>query len=180
MVVRPGTDITADGGALIEIIDHGLGMSAERLDEENSRLIRRERLDLVPTKVLGLFVVGSLARRSGIRVALSRTPGGGVTGTVWLPAALLLAVQPMRHPVHGSGGDRGPGSIGAPATPEPGPGPESTTPEPEPTPATPLPVRTPATLPERRSTAPSQPGELPRRLPQRTDEEGADAASEPR
>lgn len=180
VVVRPGTDITADGGALIEIIDHGLGMSAERLDEENSRLIRRERLDLVPTKVLGLFVVGSLARRSGIRVALSRTPGGGVTGTVWLPAALLLAVQPAGTPSTAAEvtGDRA--ASAPPATPEPGPGPESTTPEPEPTPATPLPVRTPATLPERRSTAPSQPGELPRRLPQRTDEEGADAASEPR
>ncbi|WP_190144765.1 sensor histidine kinase [Streptomyces glebosus] len=173
VVVRPGTDITADGGALIEIIDHGLGMSAERLDEENARLIRRERLDLVPTKVLGLFVVGSLARRSGIRVTLSRTPGGGVTGTVWLPAALLLAVQPAATPSTAADvtGDRT--ASAPPATPEPGP-------EPEPAPATPLPVRTPATLPERRSTAPSQPGELPRRLPQRTDEEEASAASEPR
>ncbi|WSW55903.1 HAMP domain-containing protein [Streptomyces platensis] len=174
VVVRPGTDITADGGALIEIIDHGLGLSAERLEEENSRLIRRERLDLVPTKVLGLFVVGSLARRSGIRVTLSRTPGGGVTGTVWLPAALLLAVQTVGTPSTAADvtGDRA--ASAPPATPEP----EPTTSEPAP--ATPLPVRTPATLPERRSTAPSQQGELPRRLPQRTDEEGADAASEPR
>ncbi|MFE1766036.1 ATP-binding protein [Streptomyces angustmyceticus] len=98
VVVRPGTDITADGGALIEIIDHGLGMSADRLGEENARLVRRERLDLVPTKVLGLFVVGSLARRSGIRVALSRTPGGGVTASVWLPSALLPAVLPAGTP----------------------------------------------------------------------------------
>ncbi|KIZ16062.1 ATP-binding protein [Streptomyces natalensis] len=103
VVVRPGTDVTSDGGALIEVIDHGLGMSTERLDEENARLVRRERLDLVPTKVLGLFVVGNLARRSGIRVALSRTPGGGVTGTVWLPSALLLAVDPaaMSGPASG-------------------------------------------------------------------------------
>jgi signal transduction histidine kinase len=92
VVVRPGADVTADGGALIEIIDHGLGMSAERLAEENARLIRRERLDLVPTKVLGLFVIGTLARRWGIRVSLSRTPGGGVTGTVWIPSALLLSM----------------------------------------------------------------------------------------
>jgi hypothetical protein len=90
VVVRPGTDVTTDGGALVEVIDHGLGMSAERLREENARLIRRERLDLVPTKVLGLFVVGSLARRWGVRVTLSRTPGGGVTGTVWIPATLLV------------------------------------------------------------------------------------------
>jgi hypothetical protein len=95
VVVRPGTDVTKDGGALIEVIDHGLGMSAERLAEENARLIRRERLDLVPTKVLGLFVVGSLARLLGVRVTLSRTPGGGVTGTVWIPATLLLTMSPV-------------------------------------------------------------------------------------
>ncbi|WP_418361506.1 ATP-binding protein [Streptomyces gilvosporeus] len=103
VVVRPGTDVTSDGGALIEVIDHGLGMSTDRLDEENARLVRRERLDLVPTKVLGLFVVGNLARRSGIRVALSRTPGGGVTGTVWLPSSLLLAVDPAATPGPASG-----------------------------------------------------------------------------
>ncbi len=103
VVIRPGTDITADGGALIEVIDHGLGMSTERLDEENSRLIRRERLDLVPTKVLGLFVVGNLARRSGIRVTLSRTPGGGVTGTVWMPSTLLVAVNPAAAAVTAAG-----------------------------------------------------------------------------
>ncbi|MCX4635692.1 HAMP domain-containing protein [Streptomyces sp. P9-2B-2] len=180
VVVRPGTDITADGGALIEIIDHGLGLSAERLDEENSRLIRRERLDLVPTKVLGLFVVGSLARRSGIRVTLSRTPGGGVTGTVWLPATLLLAVQPVGTPSTAADVTGVRAASAPPATPEPEPGSDSTASEPDPDPAAPLPVRTPATLPERRSTAPSQQGELPRRLPQRTDEEGAGAASEPR
>ena len=95
VAVRPGTDVTSDGGALVEVIDHGLGMSAERLAEENARLIRRERLDLVPTKVLGLFVVGSLARRWGVRVMLSRTPGGGVTGTVWIPSALLLTMRPV-------------------------------------------------------------------------------------
>ena len=55
--LRRGHD--ACGGASIVVSDHGLGMSAERLAEENARLIRRERLDLVPTKVLGLFVVGT-------------------------------------------------------------------------------------------------------------------------
>ncbi|MEV5321968.1 ATP-binding protein [Streptomyces sp. NPDC052687] len=86
-------EVTVQGGAdgaTVVIADHGLGMSAERLAEENARLIRRERLDLVPTKVLGLFVVGTLARRWDIGVTLSRTPGGGVTAEVTLPSALLL------------------------------------------------------------------------------------------
>uniref|UniRef100_UPI001EED6444 HAMP domain-containing sensor histidine kinase n=1 Tax=Streptacidiphilus carbonis TaxID=105422 RepID=UPI001EED6444 len=80
---------TSGGHAAIEIVDHGLGMGSERLAEENARLVRRERLDLVPTRVLGLFVVGNLARRWGITVTLSRTPGGGVSSLVLVPAALL-------------------------------------------------------------------------------------------
>ncbi|MET7983136.1 ATP-binding protein [Streptomyces sp. NPDC005281] len=82
------------GGALVEIIDHGLGMSPERLEQENARLIRRERLDLAPTEVLGLFVVGGLSRRWGIEVAVSRTPGGGVTATVAVPADHLVPGDP--------------------------------------------------------------------------------------
>ncbi|MFE9875817.1 ATP-binding protein [Streptomyces sp. NPDC005784] len=82
------------GGALVEIIDHGLGMSPERLEQENARLIRRERLDLAPTEVLGLFVVGGLSRRWGIEVVLSRTPGGGVTATVAVPTSHLVLGDP--------------------------------------------------------------------------------------
>ncbi|MFR0365439.1 ATP-binding protein [Streptomyces sp. MCC20] len=90
-----GVDAARSGGATIVISDHGLGMSAERLAEENGRLIRRERLDLVPTKVLGLFVVGTLARRWDVSVELSRTPGGGLTAEVAVPSSLLLAMSPV-------------------------------------------------------------------------------------
>lgn len=79
---------SADGAAIV-IADHGIGMDPERLEEENARLVRRERLDLVPSKVLGLFVVGTLARRWRLDVVLSRTPGGGVTAEVSLPQSLL-------------------------------------------------------------------------------------------
>ncbi|MDL2081236.1 HAMP domain-containing protein [Streptomyces sp. GXMU-J15] len=91
--------VGADGeSASIVIADHGLGMSAERLAEENARLVRRERLDLVPTKVLGLFVVGTLARRWEIGVTLTRTPGGGVTAEVNVPSSLLLPVPEAPEP----------------------------------------------------------------------------------
>ncbi|MFI1565227.1 ATP-binding protein [Streptomyces sp. NPDC020490] len=90
-------------GASIVISDHGLGMSTERLAEENARLVRRERLDVMPTKVLGLFVVGTLARRWGVGVLLSRTPGGGVTAEVTVPSSLLLTMSP---PAAGASGDR--------------------------------------------------------------------------
>ncbi|MDX3520270.1 ATP-binding protein [Streptomyces scabiei] len=162
VVVRPGTDITRDGGALVEVIDHGLGMSAERLAEENARLVRRERLDLVPTKVLGLFVVGSLARHLDLRVTLSRTPGGGVTSTVLIPAALLLAMSPVDAASPAAGRDRTTREHAA---------------------ASPATFTATATAaPERRPVAPPPEGELPRRVPLRphTARTGApDTASPP-
>ncbi len=82
-------------GAQVAIVDHGLGLPPERLAEENARLARRERLDLAPTEVLGLFVIGRLARRHGLDVALWPTPGGGVTATVAIPDRLLAVAQ---HP----------------------------------------------------------------------------------
>jgi hypothetical protein len=80
-------------GARLTIVDRGIGMPPERLAEENARLTRRERLDLAPTEVLGLFVVGRLARRHGVGVALEATPGGGVTATVELAQHMLVPVE---------------------------------------------------------------------------------------
>ncbi|MCO6006153.1 HAMP domain-containing protein [Actinoallomurus purpureus] len=163
VVVRPGTDITPDGGALIEVVDHGLGMSAERLTEENARLIRRERLDLVPTKVLGLFVVGTLARRWGIRVTLSRTPGGGITGTVWIPSALLLSMNP-ENPAPSPATDPAGTVTALPVRPKP----EAVAPAS-------LPVPAPA-APEQQPAAPLTKAGLPRRVRARTGVGQTDAA----
>jgi signal transduction histidine kinase len=82
-------------GAQVAVIDHGIGLSPERLAEENARLARRERLDLAPTEVLGLFVVGRLARRHGLGVGLWPTPGGGLSATIAISDQLLTSA-----PVH--------------------------------------------------------------------------------
>ena len=82
------------GGARLAIVDNGLGMTPERMAEENARLTRRERLDLAPSEVLGLFVVGRLARRHGIEVTLTDSPGGGVTVWVDLSPAHLISRVP--------------------------------------------------------------------------------------
>ncbi|GAA0561952.1 nitrate- and nitrite sensing domain-containing protein [Paractinoplanes ferrugineus] len=82
------------GGARLAIVDNGLGMTPERMAEENARLTRRERLDLVPTEVLGLFVVGRLARRHGIEVTLTDTAEGGVTVWVDLTPGHLISRVP--------------------------------------------------------------------------------------
>ncbi|MFF5178720.1 nitrate- and nitrite sensing domain-containing protein [Micromonospora sp. NPDC000316] len=77
-------------GARITVVDRGIGMTEQRLFEENARLTRRERLDLAPTEVLGLFVVGRLARRHGWAVNLTATVGGGVTAQMEIPSASLV------------------------------------------------------------------------------------------
>jgi signal transduction histidine kinase len=80
-------DEAQDG--VISIVDHGIGMTSTQLAEENRRLVDRERLDVAPTTVLGLFVVGRLARRHGLAVRLAATPGQGVTAMVTIPSRTL-------------------------------------------------------------------------------------------
>jgi signal transduction histidine kinase len=126
-------------GAGIEIVDRGVGMPPKRLAEENERLVRRERLDLAPTKVLGLFVVGRLAQRTGAQVALAPTSGGGITARIAVPPELLLEssvsqAAPTREP-----------DIPRPALPP-----------------VPPPPALPAAMPEQRSAEPTL-GGLPRR-----------------
>jgi signal transduction histidine kinase len=95
-------------GVRIRLVDHGIGMPPERMAEENARLTRRERLDLAPTELLGLFVVGRLARRHGLRVTISATPGGGTTVDLELHDRLLAATA-------GHTGE--PAPVGPPAPP---------------------------------------------------------------
>ncbi len=77
-------------GARLTVVDRGIGMPEQRRAEENSRLTLRERLDLAPTEVLGLFVVGRLARRHGWTVSLVPTAGGGLTAQVDIPQAAVI------------------------------------------------------------------------------------------
>ena len=82
----------------VMIVDHGLGMSPARMEEENRRLVERERLDIAPTRVLGLFVVGRLARRHGLTVRLEPTPGRGVTAVVRIPSRWLTPASAPSGP----------------------------------------------------------------------------------
>lgn len=79
-----------DGWCEVTIVDRGIGMTARKLGEENRRLVERERLDIVPTSVLGLFVVGRLARRHGLSVELETTNGQGITARVSIPPSLHI------------------------------------------------------------------------------------------
>lgn len=81
-------------GCEITVVDTGIGMSDEQLAAENDRLVERERLDIAPTRVLGLFVVGRLARRNRLEVRLEHTQPSGLTVRVRVPGHLLTAPGP--------------------------------------------------------------------------------------
>ncbi len=131
-MVEVDTMFLADGGCLVSIVDHGIGMTAEKLAEENRRLVERERLELAPTSVLGLFVVGRLARRHDLDVELLATPEtGGVTVRVTIPSALFTHRTGLARKPEPAAGIPAPPSA-PPALPPAPPAPPAPQPEPEP------------------------------------------------
>jgi hypothetical protein len=77
-------------GYVLEIEDRGLGMSDEELIQANERLANPPEIDFALSRVLGLYVVGRLAQRHGIKVQLRHSWYGGVTALILLPHALLV------------------------------------------------------------------------------------------
>jgi Nitrate and nitrite sensing/HAMP domain len=77
-------------GYVIEIEDRGLGMSDEELIQANERLANPPEIDFALSRVLGLYVVGRLAQRHGIKVQLRHSWYGGVTALALLPHSLLV------------------------------------------------------------------------------------------
>jgi hypothetical protein len=64
-------------------------MTQMRMQELNERLHNPPDVNPANTEQLGLFVVGQLARRHGIRVSLQPSPYGGTTAIVMLPQRLV-------------------------------------------------------------------------------------------
>jgi signal transduction histidine kinase len=96
---------SGDGYALA-VIDTGLGMTDADLKASNRRLAGTESFTIAPSKYLGHYVAGNLAARHGIRVALDRTPGNGITATIVVPAALLTSEPVTTAPVTPPHGQR--------------------------------------------------------------------------
>ena len=82
---------TPEGGLLIEVSDRGLGMPPKDLAALNDQLAHGGDITADTARRMGLFVVGSLAKRHGIAVRLRRNGDDkqGVTVSVHLPAGLL-------------------------------------------------------------------------------------------
>jgi signal transduction histidine kinase len=90
----PDTEVEVQGrrlgdGYLIAITDQGVGMTSEDLHQANSRLRGEGDFIAAPTRFLGHFVVGKLARDTSVNVELLPSPVTGVTARVTLPASLV-------------------------------------------------------------------------------------------
>ncbi|MGW1894269.1 nitrate- and nitrite sensing domain-containing protein [Streptomyces sp. NPDC002004] len=99
-----------DGRVLIEIHDTGIGLSPEDLAAINERLASPPTVDVSVSRRMGLFVVGRLSQRHGIRIQLRPSDSGGTTALVMLPVDVA---QGGRKP--GKPGAGGPPSSGGPA-----------------------------------------------------------------
>ncbi|CAL9442235.1 hypothetical protein SUDANB178_02242 [Streptomyces sp. enrichment culture] len=78
-----------DGRVMIEIHDKGIGLTAEDFADINHKLANPPTVDAAISQRMGLFVVGRLSDRHGIRVQLR--PSGeqaGTTSLVMLPDAI--------------------------------------------------------------------------------------------
>jgi HAMP domain-containing protein len=90
----PGTRVQiatqqAATGYVLEIEDRGLGMSDQELLDANRRLANPPAIDFAVSRVLGLYVVGRLARRHAVKVQLRHSWYGGVTALAMLPTSLI-------------------------------------------------------------------------------------------
>ncbi|WP_433174570.1 nitrate- and nitrite sensing domain-containing protein [Actinoallomurus sp. CA-150999] len=81
----------AGNGFVIEVVDRGLGMNADKLAAINERLANPPEPGVADGDQLGLFVVGILATRHGIKVSLAPNPYGGLTAIALLPHGLVVA-----------------------------------------------------------------------------------------
>ncbi|MGW5676214.1 nitrate- and nitrite sensing domain-containing protein [Streptomyces sp. NPDC003860] len=106
-----------DGRVLVEIHDTGIGLSPEDLAAINERLASPPTVDVSVSRRMGLFVVGRLSLRHGIRIQLRPSDSGGTTALVMLPVDVAQGGRkPMGGPggQGGQGGPAGPGTVSAP------------------------------------------------------------------
>ncbi|WP_307848541.1 sensor histidine kinase [Microbispora oryzae] len=82
------------GGLIISVSDQGIGMTPDELAQTNYRLANPPVVDVSVSRRMGLFVVGRLALRHGIRVQLRQQDTGGLTAMVLLPESLLAQSGP--------------------------------------------------------------------------------------
>jgi signal transduction histidine kinase len=87
--VRVSASRLSDGRLMVEILDKGVGLTPEDFADINHKLADPPVVDASVSERMGLFVVGRLAARHGIRIQLR--PSGeqaGTTSLIMLPEAI--------------------------------------------------------------------------------------------
>ena len=92
-------------GFAFEIEDRGLGIKPDELDAINDQLGSPADFDLANADQLGLFVVGKLAARHGVRVFLRPSPYGGTTAIVLMPNSMITSAAEAQGPAGPADGD---------------------------------------------------------------------------
>ncbi len=104
-----------DGGVLVRIADSGLGMNDTDQRIANMRLHAGGEVTPDNARHMGLFVVGRIAARHGIRVGLrgatANEAGSGTTAEIYLPPAVLEGAAGVRA----AGPRRREGSVSSPS-----------------------------------------------------------------
>ncbi|MER5728581.1 nitrate- and nitrite sensing domain-containing protein, partial [Streptomyces sp. NPDC002138] len=100
-----------DGRVLVEIHDTGIGLSPEDLAAINERLASPPTVDVSVSRRMGLFVVGRLSLRHGIRIQLRPSDSGGTTALVMLPVDVAQGGK-KPAPMAGQGAPGIPGAAG--------------------------------------------------------------------
>lgn len=100
--VRVSASRRNDGGVLIQVVDAGLGMTEGDRRIANMRLRAGGEVTPDNARHMGLFVVGRLADRHGIRVRLRNSSRDGhrpgTTAEVYLPPAVLVGADDYAGP----------------------------------------------------------------------------------
>ncbi|MDN3289528.1 nitrate- and nitrite sensing domain-containing protein, partial [Streptomyces thermocarboxydus] len=104
-----------DGRVLIEIHDTGIGLSPEDLAAINERLASPPTVDVSVSRRMGLFVVGRLSQRHGIRIQLRPSDSGGTTALVMLPVDVAQGGKKPQGKPGQPGGASGPAAAQAAA-----------------------------------------------------------------
>jgi signal transduction histidine kinase len=92
-------------GFAFEIEDRGLGIKPDELDAINDQLGSPADFDLANADQLGLFVVGKLAARHGVRVFLRPSPYGGTTAIVLIPNSMITSAAEAQSPAQPADGE---------------------------------------------------------------------------
>ncbi len=109
----------SSGGVLLDITDNGVGISDQEMSHANWRLDNPPVVDVAVSRRMGLFVVGRLAARHGVRVRLRHAQAGGLTALIWLPDTVAApeVAPPLGRLRRFEADDYGPGpSLSAPTS----------------------------------------------------------------